>query len=85
MITTACFDFAQDEGYRRFGRHFLFVDAHLRLYPSRIERPQIGGLLDLVVLMQPFPDTGDLREIPIHVQLVCGAGADLAVHRHQHE
>jgi len=38
-----------------------------------------------VVLMQTFLDAGDIRKVSIHVQLVCSTGADLAVHRHQHE
>ena len=64
---------------------FLWVDADLGLDPAGVEAPEIGGLLDLVILGQALPETGDPGEVLVHVQVIGGAGADLSVHRHEHK
>lgn len=45
-----------------------------------IERPEIGCLFDLIVLMQAFLNTGDLGKITVHIHFVCRAGTDLSIH-----
>ena len=69
----------QDKGHRRLRRHFLLIDAYLRLYPPGVQRPQIGGLLNVVVLLQALPDPRDVREILVKIQAVRRTRRDLPI------
>ena len=48
--------------------------------PPGIQRPQVGGLLNFILLMQSLPQAGNLGKIPVEIQRVAGAGGDFAVH-----
>ena len=75
----------QDEGHRGLRRHLRRVDPYFRLNSPGVEGPKIGGLLNLVVLMQALSDTRNVQKVPIHVQLICRASTDLSVDLHHHE
>jgi hypothetical protein len=75
----------EDKRHGGFSGHGAFIYAYLRLCPARIERPQIGGLLNFVVLTQTLAYAVDLREGLIHVKFVRRARADFAVNTRQHE
>ena len=59
------------------------VGPDLGLDPSGVQRPEVGGLLDLVVLVKPLPHPREVGEVPVHIQFVGGPGADLAVDGHE--
>jgi hypothetical protein len=73
------YSFALTSGSGGLGGHGFFIYAYFRLRPTRIERPQIGGLLDFVVLVQTLAYSVNLGEILVHIKPVCRARADFTV------
>ena len=75
----------EDKGHGGLAGQGLFVGTHLGLDPAGAEGPEVGGLLDIVILLQAFGHTRNVGQVGIHVQSVGGAGADFSVGGHEHK
>ena len=71
----------QRKAYGRLLGKRAFVYAHLLLNTPAAQRPEIGGLFNIVVLLQTLFETVYLRKIAVNIHVVGAAGADFAVER----